>query len=165
MERPTRHTHWPHPNSDLHMEWYRSSYVALYYRGPSARHTWRAISCRTQTNAMDERLHIRRAIYATLHYRWLTDFNAHPKTFIFYLVHGPTTHLRWHGSTNTVYARSDIDERWLVAWTSTAQAWTCNPPHSCGFTRHALSDIPNCNNRNMRYFLSYQIKALYLSIS
>ena len=97
------------------------------------------ISCRTRANAMHECAHIRRAIYATLHYRWLTGFNAHPKTFIFYLVHGTTMHLRWHGSTNTVHARSGIDERWLVAWTLTAQARTCNPPHSCGFT---LSGIP-----------------------
>ena len=75
------------------------------------------ISCRTRANAMHECVHIRRAIYATLHYRWLTGFDAHLKTFIF-------------------------------------------------FTRHALSGIhTNDNNRNMRYFLSYQIKALYLSIS
>ena len=43
IDRPARHTHWPHPNIDSHVEWYCSSYVALYYRGPSARHTWRAI--------------------------------------------------------------------------------------------------------------------------
>jgi len=120
IERPTRHTHWPHPNIDSHMEWWRSSYVALYYRGPSARHTWRAIYFPSRA--------------------W------------------PTAHLRWHGSTNTVHARSDIDERWLVAWTS-METFTCLPkrelatPHSCGFTRHALSSIhTNCNNRNMCYF-------------